>query len=543
MINRGRFHSAFFRRLGLSFAAQVFLVALFLRLIPVLLSYNLGIGLDDMFQYDMLARSLVAGDGYRWYAQEDLYLVQPFLHFDLSTVDYDPRGVLTSFRPPLYPAFLALIYLLTGTGAHRFFVARLVQAFVGAALAPLTYALAQRLIKSPLPPGEGQGVMSERTARIAAWVVTCYPLLLIYPLSLATENLFFLLVLASTLVLIKAKESITTEITERTEKNKQLSVCSVRSAVSHRRAAGVRGTNGVVNFFSRARWFILAGILLGLLTLTRSVSLLFAGLAVLWVWFALRERKMAVVVFLGVTVVTLPWIVRNSLLHHRLVGIETTLGYNLYVGYHPAGSGSFQYPQSLDLLSILDDGLRDQIGQQKAWEFIRADPGRVPYLALRRLGFFFGLERRALTYFYSNNFFGYIPTPLLLTITAIMLLPFVFVSVSAAFGLALIHWRAESLLAALFLIGHLIPHVLILSEDRFHLACIPFLAVFAAQFWTGGWSALKVRWRTRAGKIALILACVAVILLFLNWGFELWRDSGTIAQLLGPLGNQTYFPY
>jgi 4-amino-4-deoxy-L-arabinose transferase-like glycosyltransferase len=359
-------------------------------------------------------------------------------------------------------------------------------------------------------------------------VVACYPLLVIYPLSLATENLFFLLVLASTLVLLKAKDSLTTEIPARTEKNKQRSVFSLRS---------------VVNFFYRARWFILAGILLGLLALTRSVSLLFTGLAVLWVWFALRERKMAMVVFLGVMVVTLPWMVRNSLVHHRLIGIETTLGYNLYVGYHPEGFGSFQYPQSLDLLSILDDGLRDQIGQQKAWEFIQANPARVPYLILRRLGFFFGLERRALTYFYSNNFFGYIPTPLLLALAAIMLLPFVLVSISSAFGMALIRWRAESLLAALFLGSHLIPHILILSEDRFHLAYVPFLAIFAAQFWTGGWSVLKVRWQTRAGKIALVLASIAIILLLYNWGLELWRDAGTIAQLLGPMGNQTYFPY
>jgi hypothetical protein len=226
-----------------------------------------------------------------------------------------------------------------------------------------------------------------------------------------------------------------------------------------------------------------------------------------------------------------------------LVGVETTLGYNLYIGYHPEGSGSFQYPQSLDLLSILDDGLRDQIGQQRAWGFIQTNPGRVPYLILRRLGFFFGLERRALTYFYSNNFFGYIQTPLLLTLAAIMLLPFVLVSISSAFGFALIPWHAETFLATLFLAGQLIPHILILSEDRFHLAYVPFLAIFAAQFWTGGWSVLKARWRVQAGKVALILVFVVVGLLLFNWGLELWRDADMIAQLLGPMGNQMYFPY
>ena len=41
-----------------SFAFRIFIVALVLRLIPVLAARGLGIGLDDMFQYDMLARSL-----------------------------------------------------------------------------------------------------------------------------------------------------------------------------------------------------------------------------------------------------------------------------------------------------------------------------------------------------------------------------------------------------------------------------------------------------------------------------------------------------
>ena len=41
------------------------MIALILRLIPVILARGLGIGLDDMFQYDMLARSLAAGNGFR----------------------------------------------------------------------------------------------------------------------------------------------------------------------------------------------------------------------------------------------------------------------------------------------------------------------------------------------------------------------------------------------------------------------------------------------------------------------------------------------
>src|SRR5215510_9631651 len=131
-----------------SFALRIYVVALILRLSPVFLARGLGIGLDDMFQYDMLARSLASGNGFCWYAKSDLNQLAQFVDFDLSSVkDYDPvRGIPTSFRAPLYPTFLAIVYFFTGTGFSRFFAARLAQAvFLGAPLAPLTYWVARRL--------------------------------------------------------------------------------------------------------------------------------------------------------------------------------------------------------------------------------------------------------------------------------------------------------------------------------------------------------------------------------------------------------------
>jgi hypothetical protein len=94
-----------------SFPLRIYLVALVFRLVPVLLTRSMGIGLDDMFQYDMLARSLAAGHGFRWYAQEDLKQLEPYVKFDMSTASgYDPKyGLYTSFRAPLYPAFLAVV--------------------------------------------------------------------------------------------------------------------------------------------------------------------------------------------------------------------------------------------------------------------------------------------------------------------------------------------------------------------------------------------------------------------------------------------------
>jgi hypothetical protein len=287
---------------------------------------------------------------------------------------------------------------------------------------------------------------------------------------------------------------------------------------------------------------LLSGFFLGLTALTRSVILPFAALASLYLFYIHRSR--AQLVLLSFAIVIVPWIIRNSLLHHKLTGIETSLGYNLYLGYYPGGDGSFIFGPSLDLLPILDDAQRDQVGMQRALEFIRAQPERFILLAANRLGFFFGLEKRALMYFYSNGIIGYVPKALLMAISAILLLPFVLVSTSAALGLGLSKWQPASIMLALLLIGYLLPHVFILAEDRFHLALIPFLAILAAHFWVNGRRGLLVRWQeSSTGKIAVILAVCAVILLFTNWGLELARDADKISQLLAPNGNQTYFPY
>ena len=220
------------------------------------------------------------------------------------------------------------------------------------------------------------------------------------------------------------------------------------------------------------------------------------------------------------------------------------MGYNLYLGYHPQGNGSFVFGPSLDLLTILDDAERDRSGTEKAMEFIRAQPGRFIPLAINRLGFFFGLEKRVLMYFYGNDIIGYIPLPLLLTISAILLLPFVLISVSAALGLAYLRPKPEHILLILLFLSYILPHVFILAEDRFHLALVPYIAILAAQVWVNGFVQLRVRWNEPVkGKLIAGLAIFAALLLIANWGFELNRDAAKIVQLLGPNGNQSYFPY
>jgi len=467
------------------FLLLVFLLALTLRLAPVLLSYDLGIGLDDMFQYDMLARSIVAGDGYRWYAEDDLELIKKYVPLE-PPADYDPRGVPTSFRAPGYPAFLALVYAVCGAGARRFFAARLTQALLGATLAPLTWALARRV---------GFG---ERAARWSAAIVAAFPLLVVYPLGLATENLFLPLLTLALVLLLRAHER------------------------------------------RRARDHAWAGLALGLAALTRSVVTGFAALAALWLWWTAREKRSGLcgcaILVACFLLITMPWAARNTLLHGRLTWIESALGYDLYVGYHPESTGTFQYGISLDLLPGLDDGERHVRGMEAFWSFVRAEPGRAPYLMLRKAGHLWGLDKRALTYFYANDFVGRLPTWLLALAFLLACAPLIVLAPAAGCGLICGPLGRRKALVVLLFAYYTGVHMLILAEPRFHVPLLPAVAALAA------YAFVDNPWReSRPWQRAAALSLIALLLA--NWGLEIARDWDTLVQIFGPEGHRLYLPY
>jgi 4-amino-4-deoxy-L-arabinose transferase-like glycosyltransferase len=71
-------------------------------------------------------------------------------------------------------------------GSHRFFIVRIVQTVIGAMLVPMTYLLGKKFTRE-----------NEKVARLSAWIIALYPMLVIYPLALATENILFYLVIGS----------------------------------------------------------------------------------------------------------------------------------------------------------------------------------------------------------------------------------------------------------------------------------------------------------------------------------------------------------
>jgi 4-amino-4-deoxy-L-arabinose transferase-like glycosyltransferase len=470
----------------------LWLIALLPRLLLALVYLRLPIALDDMFQYDMLARSILRGDGYRWYNQADVEVMRPYLSqfINLDELNLPPEGLETTFRAPGYPLFLALIYAAVPSEA-RIAVTRIVQALFTALLSPLVYLLAMRISPNP------------RAALLAALGMAFYPILLMYPLGLASENLFIPLVVMAMLALFITRERP-----------------SIPKA-------------------------LLCGLLLGGAMLTRSAIALFVPFAALWLAWGRPDRRLhAGLVLLTAFGLCLPWAMRNTRLMGKPTFVETSMGYNLFVGYHPEGNGSFVSEVAILPLTILDDAERDNMTLQATRKFIRQNPGEAVLRFFRRAAYYFGVEDRELTYFYGNGFFGYIPQPWLSLLYLMLITPWILLLIFTPIGMLSTYQAANTHLVIGLVIAHSLPHLLILAEPRFHLTLVPILLPFAALGWTERRLTIR-RLLSPQGFPQMVRVVVLLVWLILAglliWNFALHWEK--LLAILGPEGHKLHPSY
>jgi len=195
-------------------------------------------------------------------------------------------GHPTAWRPPAYPAFLSLIYRISGPGVPA---ATIIQSVVGA----LTVLMLMLL---------GSTIVNHSETVIAGVIAAVYPGLVWLPRLLLSENLSLLLTL--------------------------MTLWSVAMYLKSR----------------RGWWLVLFGAVSGLNTLVRGGNLalpmmLGAGLLIVAFRSSSAERKrnftallLAIAAFI---VVLTPWTVRNYGLFHRFVPVATQEGLTLYGSYWP----------------------------------------------------------------------------------------------------------------------------------------------------------------------------------------------------------------
>ncbi|MCE5208346.1 MAG: hypothetical protein LLG42_08550 [Chloroflexi bacterium] len=465
----------------------LFTGSLLIHVIIVAIFIDQPIALDDMFQYDMLARSLKDGNGFRWYSKADVEILRPYYSqfLDIDHLPFPVKGIETAFRAPGYPFFLALLYFFVPE-SFRFPLARMAQAGLAATFAPLTAILCHQI------------GFSRKVSVLSAIGISFYPILLFYPIGLASENFYILLGL--------------------------LSVMSIHFSTK-KKSWG---------------WVILAGLICGMTMFTRSIFAIFTLLSGMWLSrFSPFKKKAGLIFLLTAFGLCLPWSIRNSIIMHKPAFVENSLGYNMFIGYHPEGDGGFVSRIAILPMNILDDGDRESFCMLHAVEFIRQNPIESVRRIFVRLVKFIGPEDREFFYFYSNNLIGAIPQPWLALIYSLLVIPWGATLIFGTIGLWLTRDHKVVLLVFLFLIGYGLPHLFIIAEPRFHLAWVPVLMPFAAYGWV---SRRKIFWRqllkTENLMIAVLLLLITVI--FVS-GFEM--NFSKLISIMSLGGNKLYFSY
>lgn len=241
-----------------------------------------------------------------------------------------------SYRPPLYPFFLSLIYRATG---YHFIAVRIAQAFLAVLSCFLLYLLARELA----------GVT---TALIASLIFAVDFSLIHLSGLLLSENLYLPLSLIVILLLVR----------------------------------GFR--DGVWSLF------IGAGVAGGLAALCRPTILPFLFLSFLAALLLKRPRRCLagwglMLLFAAATIA--PWTARNYRIHHTFVPISTNAGPMLWMGLHPGANGGYDWPQENNpLLAVTDEVERNSLGIRESISFIVRHPGEFLALAVTKMKLFWG---------------------------------------------------------------------------------------------------------------------------------------------------------
>jgi 4-amino-4-deoxy-L-arabinose transferase-like glycosyltransferase len=243
----------------------------------------------DARDYDVHAISIAEGQGFS------------------KTIAYDRP---TAFRPPGYPYFLGAVYKVfnveRAANADRWRVARIAQAFVGAAIVALVGVLAAQLWGSIV-------------ALVAMALTAIYVPLITVGGAIMSEPLYDVFMLAS-----------------------------LAAAIAHRRSS------------HRYRWALVAGVLAGLATLTRAQAMILLIPLAIAVWDGRPWRSRAaigppLVLLVAAALTIAPWTIRNARELHAFVPVSTQLGSALAGTYNDSARADTQNPAAWQGLKHVPD--------------------------------------------------------------------------------------------------------------------------------------------------------------------------------------------
>lgn len=403
-----------------------------------------------------------------------------------------------TFRPPLYPAFMAL-FLALGGGTLAI---RLSQVLLNALSVLLVYRV-------------GAHAFGRRTARFAAAIMAFDPVLASFTHRLWSETLFIFLLLVMIERLLVA----------------------VRS--------GGWGS------------WVIAGLALGLAGLTRPMILTFAPLLLPWAFLQARHTRMWAATAVRFTVLTaaccavvLPWTFRNYRVSGSFILVDTNGAFNFLVG-----------TQREAAFIDKDDVWSEQFGRvagQRYEDYVLQEPGRAQELAVRaarsniadapgrfvrksfwEAGHLWTLDSFLLRHLRNGWYGGAARRSLLPAMTVAASLYFMMLVLGGILGLATTRPSPLRGLTLLLVVHSTLLFGLTYALSRYSVPLHPLLALFTAAVLSDG-ARLRTNLTTqphRAGRMAVAL--LALLLVGSAWV----RDLPMMADMITNRGAQHRFHY
>lgn len=247
----------------------VFMLAFVLRII-----YILALPLDFIMKWE-----------------SDAYVYKGLALNILSTHSYGQiAGVPDAQNPPLYPCFLAFVYIIFGAAEKGIISVRLIQALISSFVCIIVFYIAQE-------------IFDKKVAIFSAFLVALHPALIAYTGMHLTETLYIFILFLFILYMLRSYFDLSFK-----------------------------------NIF-------LCGLLFGLSILTREVLLLFPFFLLLGLFFLgyrFKELiKYVAIMLIGLAVIIGPWTIRNFVHFNKFIPVTEGGGHVLYAANYIPETGKW----------------------------------------------------------------------------------------------------------------------------------------------------------------------------------------------------------
>jgi len=258
------------------------------------------------------------------------------------------HGFGDAWKPPAFPVYLSIVMFFFG---KSILVLRLFNCLLGS----LTCVLAYFIGKKIFPEGVGG---------IAAVLVSFYPYFIAYAGDLLSETFFTFMIALSALLIL---------------------ACSEKPV-----------------FINTA----MAGIVMGLTSLTKSTILPFFLFSCLWIWWQTKSFMKGFIVGLFMVLAIMPWTIRNYANYHAFIPI-TTMWQSAYLSCND-GAMYYETAGERDAPQIIEDSLpitpgdyteilklprmeQERVFKQKSLAWLRSNPASFKKMVWLRLFHFWRL--------------------------------------------------------------------------------------------------------------------------------------------------------